>query len=358
MEPRWYKPALNTIVIISAGLLLLLALGVGLWLTGNILPALIPFIIAIFISFLIEPLVNFLQRKFRLSRGLAVMLAMLLLFGTLGTLLVLLIIQLIAELVSLSATLPGITHELRIYVEQMIPQAIRFYGDLPNNMVSYLQDAIRNFGTMLQSLVEVAATSLLSFLSLVPGTFILIIVTFLATYFIAKDRRAIADFWKRLIPAPYGQKSLTVLREVLAAFISYLKAQSVLVIITTIQAIIGFYIIGVDYALTLGLVVGVLDLIPVLGPATLIIPWAIWFFIQGNIAFGIKLLVLYVTIFVVRQLLEPRIVAANLGLHPLATLLAMYMGLSLLGFIGLILGPILLIAIQATLKAGNIFPKA
>jgi sporulation integral membrane protein YtvI len=336
---------------------MVLALGVSIKLSGYILPALIPFILAVFISFMLEPIVDLLIRKFKINRRLAVVLSMLLLFGSLGTVLVLLIIQLIAELISLSATLPGITHEVRLYVENLVPGAIRIYSDLSSDMISYLQDAVRNVGAMLQSLVEVAATSLLSFLSLLPGTVILIIVTILATYFIAADRRSIANFWVRLLPVPYGQKSITVLKEVLAAFLSYLKAQSILVTITTVQSIIGFYIIGLDYALTLGLVVGLLDIIPVLGPATLIIPWTIWFFIQGNLVLAIKLLVLYALLFIVRQLLEARIVAANLGLHPLATLLAMYIGLKLLGFVGLIVGPITLIALQAAFKAGNIYPK-
>jgi sporulation integral membrane protein YtvI len=281
---------------------------------------------------------------------------MLVVFGTVGTVMVLLIIQLVAELIHLSAKLPEITREVRVYVEQVVPDAIKFYGELPPEVVLYLQDAVRNFSRMIQSVVEVAVTSLLSFLSIVPGSVIFIIITILATYFITNDKRTIADYWRKVLPRPYGHKSLLIIKEILNAFWAYLKAQSVLVCITTVLSMIGFYIIGFDYAITLGLMVGLLDLIPVLGPATLIIPWALWFMLNANWVFAIKLLILYAVIFVVRQMLEARVVAANLGLHPLATLLAMYIGLSLIGFIGLIAGPILLIAIKATLTAGKIGP--
>lgn len=357
MVPKWYQPAQNTIVLLGAFILTIISLGVSIKLFGYIFPALLPFVVAVFISFMLEPLVDILQRRLKVSRSLAVLSSMLAVFGTLGTVMVLLIIQLVAELIRLSAKLPEITRDVRLYIEHVVPDAIKFYGELPPEVVLYLQDAVRNFSRMIQSVVEVAVTSMLSFLSIVPGTVIFIIITILATYFITNDRRAIADYWRRILPNPYGQKSLLIVKEILQAFWAYLKAQSVLVCITTVQSMIGFFVFGFDYAITLGLVVGLLDLIPVLGPATLIIPWAIWFMLNANWILAIKLLILYALIFVVRYLLEARVVAANLGLHPLATLLAMYIGLSLIGFIGLIAGPILLIALKATFKAAGIGPE-
>ncbi|MTI82233.1 MAG: sporulation integral membrane protein YtvI [Firmicutes bacterium] len=357
MLPGWYRRALNTIVLTGAGLLILLATVAAIWLSKYIFPAVLPFIVAMFVSFMIEPMINALQQRFKLSRALATGFSMLVVFGGLGTILVLLIIQLVAELISLSASLPEITREVRHYIEQLIPVVMRFYGDLPMEVVSYLQEAIRDLGRMLQSLVEVAATSLLAFLSLVPGTVVLVIVTLLATYFITKDRRAIGNFWRRLLPSPYGDKSINVINHVLQAFWSYLKAQSILVTITMIISTIGFYMVGAEYAITLGLLVGLFDIIPVLGPATVFIPLVLWFILVGNIGISIKLTILYIIILVVRQLLEARVVAANLGLHPLATLMAMYAGLKLIGFTGLIIGPILLIAIQASLKAGNFLKR-
>lgn len=357
MLPRWYNPALNTIVLTGAILLSGMLLVALIWFSGYIFPALLPFIVAAFISYMMEPMVNAFQDRFKMGRGLAVSLSMLVVFGGFGTILILLIIQLVAELVALSTTLPHVTRDVRIYLEQLIPVVIRFYGDLPVDVIAYLQDAVRNLANMLQSVVEVILASLLAVVYLVPGTFILIIVTLLATYFMSKDRRAIANFWFRIIPVPYGEKSLNILREVLGAFWSYLKAQSILVAITTTISIIGLTIIGAEYAITLGLIVGLLDMIPILGPSTLFLPWLVWLFVSGNYIFGLKVAVLYVIIMVVRQLLEARVVAANLGLHPLAVLLAMYVGLKLIGFIGLLLGPILLIAIQAALKAGNILHR-
>lgn len=356
MVPKWYQPALNVIVILGAFLLGILSFGVSLKLFGYIFPALLPFILAVFISFMLEPLVKLLQKSFNMNRFLAVLTSILAFFGTLGTIIVLLIIQLVAELIRLSAKLPEITREMRIHVEQIVPDAIRFYGELPPEVIGYLQEMVRNFSGMIQSIVEVTVTSLLSFLSIVPGTLIFIIITFLATYFIARDSDVLANYWRKAIPSPYGARSLLVFKEILVAFWAYLKAQMILVFITTLISMVGFKVIGFEYAITLGLVVGLLDLLPVLGPATLMIPWAIWFMFNANWILAIKLLILYALMFVVRYLLEARVVAANLGLHPLAVLLAMYIGLSLIGFLGLIAGPIILIALKATLTAIKLDP--
>ena len=183
------------------------------------------------------------------------------------------------------------------------------------------------------------------------------IVSFFATYFIIEDRRSLAIHWIKFLPAPYGERSLHVIKEVFNAFISYIKAQGILVSISTFISISGLYIIGADYALTMGLLIGFFDIIPVLGPGTVILPWIVWSIISGEIAFGLKLLVLYIVILVARQLLETKVVADNLGLHPLATLVALFFGFRILGFVGMIVGPILLIAIQAIVKAGIQSPR-
>ncbi len=356
MVPKWYNYAKNTIMFSGASLLALALAAALIWLLARLFPALLPFVFALFLSFIMEPMICLLQSRLKMPRGLAVALSMLVILGSLGTLLVLVSFELISELISISAALPAVSREIWLSIEKLIPTAIRFYGELPPEIITYMQNAIGNFSSALQRVVEFAAASMVSFFSLVPGTVLGIIVTLLATYFISKDRRKITLFWRRVIPAPYGDRSISVVNEVLSAFLAYLKAQSILVTITMLTSIIGLHIIGAKYALTIGLIVGLLDILPVLGPAGIYIPWVVWSFISGEISFGIKLSILYLIILVTRQLLEARVVAANLGLNPLATLMAMYIGFKLIGFFGLVLGPILLIAIQAAFKGRKGFP--
>ncbi|MEG3070581.1 MAG: sporulation integral membrane protein YtvI [Candidatus Syntrophopropionicum ammoniitolerans] len=180
----------------------------------------------------------------------------------------------------------------------------------------------------------------------------------LSSYFIARDKKMIMNFIAHLLPDPWGEKIINASRDVAAAFMAYIKAQAILVFISTSMSVTGLYLIGADYALVVGLTIGIFDLIPVLGPATIYLPWLIWSFATGATIFGIKLSILYLIVLVVRQILETKIVSGNLGLHPLATLISMYAGLWTLGLPGLVLGPVFLIAIQSFYKAGILLPRA
>ncbi len=359
--PSWLKTAVNYVL---AGLLLLVAFFLidkisEYFIRGFsfVLPLIIPFIIAVFFSFLLEPMVCVLQNKARLSRGLAVALSMLTLFSFLGTIITLLLLRLITELIHLSKTVPYIIFDIQSWVEISLPKFQSLYGELSPGITDYIQQSFRSVAQTLQNFLSITLDSLLNIFSVIPGIITLIVVSFLATYFISKDRRSLARQWVRLMPDPYGEQSLHVIKEVFGAFISYIKAQGILVSISTMISITGLYVIGADYALTMGLLIGFFDIIPVLGPGMIILPWVGWSFVSGNAAFGIKLFVLYLIVLVSRQLLETKVVATNLGLHPLATLVALFVGFKVLGFVGMIAGPILLIAIQAVIKAGIPTPR-
>ena len=359
--PAWLRTALNYVL---AGLLLLVSFYILDHLSGYlirgfsfVLPLVIPFLLAIFLSFLLEPMVDVLQRKVRLSRGPAVALSMLLIFSFVGTIITLLLLRLITELINLSRSIPFIILDVQSWVEISLPKLQRFYGELPSSVTGAIQNSFGSVANALQNYLSVTLDYFFSTFSAVPGIITVVVVSFLATYFIAKDRRSLGIKWVKIIPSPYGEKSIQVLKEVTSAFISYIKAQGILVSISTLISITGLYLIGADYALTMGLLIGFFDIIPVLGPGTVILPWVIWSMVSGSMGFGIKLLGLYVLILVVRQLLETKVVADNLGLHPLATLLALFVGFKLLGFIGMVAGPILLIAVQAVVKAGILTPR-
>lgn len=316
-----------------------------------VFPIFIPFIIALFFAALMEPVTRLIQARSRIPRSVAVMITMFVVFGGIFIAFSALILKLIAELVQLSVSIPGAAAEIKLYYQAFIDRITEIYIHLPPGVTSSLDQSISTLTANLQSLITRLADSFISFISLVPGTLTIIIVSLLATYFLARDRNLIIEMLLKHIPAPWGEKTVVIVKEITAAFIGYLRAQAVLVMITIVISVTGLYLIGAKYSLTIGLLIGVFDMIPVLGPATVYIPWIIWSFVTGSSAFGLKLLLLYGLVLVVRQTMEAKIVSANLGLHPLETLLAMYAGLKMLGLAGLILGPIILIGIKAIIKA-------
>ena len=103
-------------------------------------------------------------------------------------------------------------------------------------------------------------------------------------------------------------------------FLGYLRAQLILMLITMGQTLLGLYLLGIDYALLITLIVGFLDLLPVLGPGLIFVPWIVMAFLMNDLRLAVSLLVLYGIISIVRQLIQPKVVGDNIGIHPLETL--------------------------------------
>jgi len=127
-----------------------------------------------------------------------------------------------------------------------------------------------------------------------------------------------------------------------------------LLFITAAIVIIGLLIMLVEYAITIGLLTGLVDLLPYLGTGTVFIPWIVYLFFKGNYSMVIGLSILYAVVLIFRQIIEPKVVAESVGLDPLLTLVALFVGLQLFGFLGLIIGPVSLVLINALVKA-NVF---
>ncbi len=314
---------------------------------STLILVLLPFIMAIIMAMLMEPIIRLLSVKLKLTRGQAVSLSMLTVFSSLGLIIVFVFFRLTEELVKLSMTFPYYVTLVSTFIETYFQKGKLFFFSLPPGVISQVNDNIDTITSNVADIVSGLAGSLVSIAASLPGIVLGVIVAVIATFFFSRDRGIIIGFIGEVIPKPWGDRFIDVSREVAKAFISYIRAQSFLITLTTIQAIIGLYVIGAQYALTVGFLVGLLDVIPVLGPAAIFIPWAIWSFIMGNTGFGVKLVILYLFIWIVRQSLEARVVAGNLGLHPLSVLVVMYIGLKLMGVPGLILGPVLLIAGKA-----------
>ena len=115
--------------------------------------------------------------------------------------------------------------------------------------------------------------------------------------------------------------------------------------------LIGLLILNIPYAITIALLIGLVDLPPYLGVGAVLVPWFLYLFFTGNTKLGLGLLIIYGVIVVVRQLLEPNLLSSNVGLDPLLTLIALFVGLKLFGFLGIIIGPVTVVVILALHRA-------
>lgn len=127
----------------------------------------------------------------------------------------------------------------------------------------------------------------------------------------------------------------------------YIKSQMILMVITFIILSIGLTVIDAPWPVLIALGIAILDILPVVGSGIIMIPWSIISFISGNTDLGVKLAILYVSLAIIRQIIEPKIVGDQIGIRPLYTFFSTILGSLILGPIGVIIGPLIVVVISS-----------
>nr|WP_277999028.1 sporulation integral membrane protein YtvI [Moorella sulfitireducens] len=320
---------------------------------GIMVPVVMPFVLAALLAALIDPVVNFIEKKIKLGRGWAVIITLASVLTVLSIAVFYLVNNLIVELESIALTLPVQARAIGSLFQEYFARLQSFYfaGNLPVEVLNTLQSFLDNAVNWMKNLLGLAVQWLINFITYLPELFISFIITLLATYFFSRDKEFIINTLLRLIKPSWRERTGTVFSSLGQAIIGYLRAEFLLVTLQMTQSIIGLLILNVDYVLTLAILIGLADLLPIVGPGTVFIPWVIVEFILGRYSMGLALLILYAFIIILRQVLQPKLVAFNLGLHPLTTLVALYAGLKLLGIAGLVIGPLAVVFFKAFLSS-------
>ena len=191
-------------------------------------------------------------------------------------------------------------------------------------------------------------TNIIELVTSLPTIAICIGITVVALYFICVDKIYILDQIEHHLPKIWVKKISTHLKDLIQTLGGYLKAEASLVLISFVISLVGLYVLqfigfNIQYPLLVALAIGFVDALPILGSGTVMVPWAIISAINGDINLGIAIIILLIIMSVVRQILEPKLVSKNIGVHPIFTLLAMYTGFKVIGILGLLIGPIVLI---------------
>jgi len=305
---------------------------------GTLIFLILPFVIAMLCSVLTKPLVGFFTDKFRMPRSLAVLVMMLLVLGIFITFLGIIIARLVVLFAALATKLPQIGETIQKWFSQLQI----FYNSLDKQSEVFIkaQEWLLSFSETVGNAVGNGASGVIDFISGTPIAVFFIFVTLVAIFFWCRDDAKIENALCRLVSSKHATKARNIYRSCGEIVGGYCRAQLMLISVTMLISIIVYSILKVEGAFSLGLLTGLLDLLPVLGPGTLIVPWSVYELLTGNLFVGISLLVFYAVIVIVRNVLEPKIVGDSLGMHPLLTLAAIFVGMKLFGVVGLILGPI------------------
>lgn len=194
------------------------------------------------------------------------------------------------------------------------------------------------------------------FVTGIPGVIVNLVITIVSSFYIAADYDRVMDFFRKHLPEKWKAWGRDVKKYGFSVLKIYLKSYSLLFLMTFAELTVGMLLMRVPYAVPIALGIAVFDILPVLGTGGILLPWMVLMLVMGNYPMALGLLVLYIVITIVRNIVEPKIVGKQMGLHPLVTLIAMFVGLGLCGLLGLILFPMAILILVNMAKNGAIAP--
>lgn len=318
-----------------------------------------PFLVGFLIALALRPITKFLNKIFK-SKGKGIALFVVAAFyAVVALILWLLITFLITELTDLINIMPNLyfnrIEPLLLEFNDWIvantntisPDAASTISQIITNGISYISDIIKNTSI---TVVQIVTKLISNF----PLYLISVIFTIVLSVFISVEYYNITAFIKRQLPEKFNSTFQEARVFLTGTLWKMIKSYIIILFITFIEILTGLSLLKVNYALPIAAIVAVLDIMPVIGTGGIIIPWAIIELFLKNYKLGVGLLLLYLTVTVVRNIVEPRIVGHQIGLHPIITITVMYAGLRLFGFFGLLVAPLIAILVKYLNDTGKI----
>ena len=316
------------------------------WLiTRYLLPAVTPFLLALLLALAAEPLVKVLSSRLKLSRGIAAGIGVRLCL----TLVVLGILSLGALLLRELGLLAGILPDLEDTAAAGLSSLEGFFVDLadkaPGKLSTVLTQGVEGMFSDGSKILDQVSTKVLDVASgvvtRIPDGALGLFTWVLASFMISARLPRIRAWATSKLPDSWHDQYLPRLKGLKKSLGGWLLAQLKLMGITFCVLCVGFVILRITYAPVWAVLISLVDALPVLGTGTVLIPWSLVCFLQGDSLRAVGLLGTYVAGFLLRSVLEPRLVGKQLGLDPLVTLMAMYAGYRLWGILGMLLSPLI-----------------
>lgn len=301
-----------------------------------LLPISVPFILGILIAYLVVRISRKLHCSHKLLRiGLSV-----LIYGIVGLLIALLIVKGVSTVTDIIKWLP------EVYENKLLPFATFCY--------EWCIETLQHFDPALISALEMLAESLLSAMKNlvsylsglavdlvsgvatgVPSLILSMLAMIFSTVFVVSDYERISAFAAENVPQSIKKVLHNIRIYLTDTLFVVIRSYALIMLLTFTELSILFSVFGIEYAFLKAALIAVLDILPILGTGGIMIPWAIISLVLGYTGLGIQLFIIYAIVTVVRNYVEPKIVGTQLGLHPIITLVSMFIGLRLFGFLGL-----------------------
>lgn len=311
------------------------------------LPYTIPFVLAFAIAATISPVVKklILWTREKVNENLLILITLLSFYGLLGTLIVTLIIRLINQSVLLVTN--SITYLNENYdniaswiqaqyewiasnIQELDPSIIETGSEMLTSALASLQEVVITLGKAIGGFT-------LSIVAGLPNFMLIIIFTFICSFFFTKKLLNNPEFIYAYLPTSDREenKVKNIITQGKNMVVRYAVSYMLIILITGVISVVGYLILGVPYPLVLGLITAFLDLLPVLGVSAAYVPIAVYYFFQGNYTVPIGLGILWIIVAVGRNIWEPKILSSSLDINPVITIGAIFIGLKIAGILGM-----------------------
>ncbi len=329
---------------------LLLALWLGL---RYLLPLVRPFLLAAVLALVSEPLVWVLEKRLHLSRGLASGIGVSISLLVTVLLLVTLCAFLLKELGNLAGVMPDLEDTAATGIASLEGFFLSLASNTPDSVNTLLTRGVENLFSGSSKVLDQVSSRMLDMASNIlkglPDSALGLGTWVLASFMTSARLPQIKAFFKKQIPAHWREEYLPALKKLRHTMAGWLTAQLKLAAITFCILTLGFLILQIPYAPLWAALISLADALPVLGTGTILVPWSLVCFLQGNTLQAVGLLGIYAAAALMRSILEPKLVGKQLGLDPLVTLMALYAGYHIWGILGMLFAPLLAVTLTQLL---------
>lgn len=321
---------------------------------AHILRFVSPFVAGFFLSVVISPLVGFVQRRLKIARGISTI------FLIIGVILLVAVIavsvfnQILIEAQQLSLTLPQTLENLRNMLFEVEDLFDRYIYALPVEFVPDFNGMINGLIAFLAAAVgDFAASASVNVIMSLPVIVMNVLLCFISAFFFAKDKKIIAGAVMSNLPEGIKPWLGNMRKGLFSSVWGYVRAQLIIMVVVGTIGVLGLAMLRYPYAVLMGLLLALFDILPVVGRSVIFWPWAIVNFVAGNHFFAVGIIVVNIVCFIARQIIEPKVLGKSIGLHPLLVLIGIYLGFRVFGLIGLFIGPFLFVIAKLCIESSK-----
>ncbi|GAB3068115.1 sporulation integral membrane protein YtvI [Virgibacillus ainsalahensis] len=321
-----------------------------------ILPVSVPLIVAFLTALILNPLVRLIQKKGKLNRKFSVIIVFLLFILFIGVAGTFTISKAVTQVVNLVEDVPVYINQLNDTYTEWDNQLQQYMDNLPpefvNQVLAGIEDSLISLSNTAKEIITI--DNIAQIFAKVPQYLVSLIVYLIALFLFMLELPILKSKMYDLLTRETAERVSFMNTRLKSVFVGFFKAQFLVSLIILAVTLISLYLIVPEVALIMSIIVWIIDLIPIIGSIAILGPWALFLLLSGDMGMGVQLAVLAIILLAIRRTVEPKVMGQHIGLSPLATLIAMFLGLQLLGILGFILGPLIVIAFNSAREAGII----